>query len=389
MFRRKNKMAQGARPMSRALRWYQKAAIVFMIVALLLLLAVLYLSVSQAVITITPEPRAVSTNLTVEVSANPRSTGQVSGYVIEEIFTKARSFTIPQEGGTPVEEKASGTVTLINETNAPQALVTNTRLLAEEGILFRLDESVVIPANGTLDTVVHADEVGRTGEIGASQFTIPGLSAASQEVVYAVSVESMTGGVSYITVLEERHLDEAGKTLEEEILKNAESVLKNRIDALLFDGEVFTTELITKKSDTEPGTEIGEFNVEASVKVVGTFYSTQLIADYAESELFSQVSTGFELVSVNAEGVQIEVDSVDAENETATLTVYLDGLAVVSTGAEILDIDNFVGKSGDEVVNLLRGSEVVRDASVAFTPFWLKRVPTLQDHVRVLVEPAQ
>ncbi|MFH1712153.1 MAG: hypothetical protein ABH846_02870 [Patescibacteria group bacterium] len=379
----------GARPMSRSLRVYQKAAIVFMIVALLLLLAVLYLSVSQATITVVPNPRVVSTTVSVEVASNPIAVGQVSGYVIKETFSKAKTFSIPADSGTPIEQKAGGKVTLINETATAQPLVATTRLLSEEGILFRIDEAVVIPANGTLETVAHADKPGLSGEIGPTQFTIPGL-PGSEKIIYAVSVEPMTGGVAYVTVLEQSHLDQAADDLEKEILEEAKAVLKERFDNNIFDGAAYMTEVAeVLKSDTEPGTETGSFTVEATINVIGTFYSSTLLADYAQSELYNQISAGYDLTSINIEGLQVEVQSVDVESETASLSLYLDGMAVVSTGAEALDLDRFVGKSGEEVVTLLESSDAIESAKVEFTPFWLKRVPTLQDHVRIIVEKSE
>ena len=375
--------------MSRSLRVYQKAAIVFMIVALLLLLAVLYLSVSQATITVVPNQRVVSTTVSVEVASKPRALGQVSGYVIEDTFAKAKTFEIPEEGGTPVEQKAGGTVTLINETSSSQPLVATTRLLSEEGVLFRLDEAVTIPANGTVDAVAHADEPGLMGEIGPTQFTIPGLSTSLQEVIYAVSVEPMTGGVQYITVLSQEHLDQAVSDLEQDILEEAKNMLKERFDAETFDGEVYISEVNEKVSDTEPGTETGSFNVSLTTKVTGVFYSTDLLANYAEADLFTRVSSGHELTSVNAKGLQVEVQSVDPEAQTATLSIYLDGLAILSTSADVLDLDRFVGKSGDEIVTMLESSDAIKEASVSFTPFWLQRVPRLKDHIKIIVEKAE
>lgn len=378
--------AKGGRPMSRSLRAYQKAAIVFTVVALLLLLAVLYLSLSSATITVVPNPKVVSTTTSVEISPDPTAVGQVSGYVIQDTFTKAKTFSIPAEGGTAVEEKAGGTVTLINETDAPQSLVATTRVLSEEGVLFRLVDAVTIPANGTLDTAVLADQPGLSGEIGPTQFTIPGLSAALQEVIYAVSVENMTGGVKYIAVLNESHLTDATLSLEQEILDESKAMLRERFESDAFDGEAYLTEIATKVSDTEPGTEADSFNVELGVVITGIFYNTELLSDYAQAELYSQVPNGFELIETNKEGMTVEVQSVTPAEEAATLSLYLDGVASVTTASDILDLDRLSGMSGDDVVELLTESEAIEEARVEFTPFFLNRVPTLQDHVRIIIE---
>lgn len=92
---------------------------------------------------------------------------------------------------------ATGTVTLVNETGAAQPLVATTRLLSEGGVLFRLRDRVTVPAGGTVEAAVYADQPGPSGDIGPSRFTIPGLSPALQASIYARSSSPMTGGVVY------------------------------------------------------------------------------------------------------------------------------------------------------------------------------------------------
>jgi hypothetical protein len=370
-------------PLSRSLRVYQKAAIFFVIASLLLLLAVLYLSVSQATVHITPVSGLVTTTVGVEVDKNPTSLGQVSGYVRQADVSKSKVFTLPEEGAVPVEEKAGGIVTLINESGTDQALIATTRVLSEEGVLFRLEEAVTVPANGQVDAFVRADEVGRSGEIGPTQFTIPGLNATRQTEVYAVSVDPMTGGVQYIRVVNQEDLDSAAEELKTELIAEAETVLAEGIDRDAYTGLSYETTVIEQVSDTEPGTEAGQFTLSLSLRVVATFYDEQAIADYAESELYSQLQSGYEVFEVNEEGLQISVQSANVEEESATLEVYLDGTAVISTSADILDRSRLTGKSPEEVEALIGSSEAVEEVSISFTPFWLKRMPTLEDHIKI------
>jgi hypothetical protein len=81
-----------------------------------------------------------------------------------------------------------------------------------------------------------------------------------------------------------------------------------------------------------------------------------------------------------------EVDEIDITNAEAVISVYLDGLSIISEDAQTLDKDRFVGRAPHEVLTLLRASEAIQDVSVTFTPFWLKRVPTLQDHIKIIIE---
>jgi hypothetical protein len=373
------------RPLSRGLRVYQKIAIVFVVMSFLLLLGVLYLSISSATIFVTPTAKVVSATVPIDLTSNPSLLGQAGGVVLAESFTKAKQFNLPAEGGTPVEAKSSLKVTLINETSSTQPLVVNTRLLSEEGILFRLDGPVNIPANGQLDTTAHADLPGASGDIAPSQFTIPGLPANLQDDIYAVSVEPASGGVSYIHVVSQANLDEAEKELTQEILSEAKLAMRAKVDTKLT-GDSYTVETVERVSDTPPGTQAGTFNISLTVKVTGVYFDEAALAAAAKADLVSQLPDGYDLLSVNTDGLQVTVGATNLAKGTATVSVYLDGTAVISTSSDVLDKDRLVGKSANEIITLLQASDYIQDVSITFTPFWLKRVPTLKDHIKIIVE---
>ena len=370
--------------MSRSLRVYKKAAIVFVFIALLLLGSVLYLSVSEANIRVVPAESVVAATVPIEVANTVSATNQVEGVIVEQSFAKAKTFTLPEEGATAREGKAGGMVTLINETANNQQLIATTRVLSEEGVLFRLDAGVTVPANGQIDAMVHADEPGVSGEIGPTQFTIPGLPASQQAVIYAVSVEKMTGGVAYIRVLAQSDLDQAVLDLQNEILEESKSLLKTTVPAGMT-GESYMVDVVEQVSDTEPGTETGSFTVSLTVNITGIFYDEESVGTAAEAQLYEQLQTGYEVLRVNTAGMTTTVRSVDLERGVATLEVYVDGIAVVTTAADVLAIDRLTGKSAEEVIALLEASDAIEDVAVNFTPFWLKRVPTLKDHVKIEV----
>lgn len=373
------------RPLSRSLRVYQKVAIVFVVISFLLLLGVLYLSISSATIKVTPRAQVVSATVPIDLTSKPSLLGQAGGVVIQESFTKAKQFTLPAEGGTPVEAKSGVSVSLINETGSAQPLVVNTRLLSKEGVLFRIDSATNIPANGSAEVMAHADLPGKTGDIGPTQFTIPGLPANLQDDIYAVSVDPSVGGVSYIHVVSEENLTEAEKELLDEILEEAKVTLSSKIDVKLT-GASYNIETMKKVSDTEPGTQTGTFNISLTVNVTGVFYDQVSLAAAAKAQLVEQLPVGYDLIKSNDEGMQVTIGTVDIAKGTASVSVYLDGTAVISTSSDVLQKSRLMGRSPDEIITLLKASNAVEDVSITFTPFWLKRVPTLQDHIQVIVE---
>lgn len=69
------------RPLSRSLRVYQRIALGFVGITFLMLLAVVYLSVSRATITVVANPSVVATTASLAVVKSPASEGQIAGSV--------------------------------------------------------------------------------------------------------------------------------------------------------------------------------------------------------------------------------------------------------------------------------------------------------------------
>lgn len=372
--------------MSRSLKIYQRIAVAFVFATFFLLVAVLYLSISRATISLTPTPKIVNVEAEVRVVANPDEDGELSGVVLDQQFSATKMFTLPSEGATAVEARAGGMVTLINETGNDQPLVATTRLLSEEGVLFRIDTGTTVPARGQIDVIAHADQPGLSGEIGPTQFTIPGLPAALQDEIYAVSVDSMVGGVAYKRSLTEKDVADAVANLSETLLEQAKTSFASQVDVSIFDGQTWFTEVTTQSSDQLVGTETSSFTASVTLKVTGVYYDLDAIKVFAESELNSRVPDGYMLAKTDPDTIQTTVEKVDAASGTSTLSVYYEGIAIISEDSQVLDKQRFVGRSPNEVITLLKASDAVEDASVSFTPFWLQRVPNLADHIKINVE---
>jgi hypothetical protein len=93
---------------------------------------------------------------------------------------------------------AKGTVEIVNDGASAQTLIATTRFLSEGGVVFRLDARVVVPARGRASATFTADQSGPSGDVPAGRFTIPGLPAATQRLVYGVTSEPTRGGLETV-----------------------------------------------------------------------------------------------------------------------------------------------------------------------------------------------
>ncbi len=101
--------------------------------------------------------------------------------------------------------KARGSVTIYNNySTKPQKLVATTRLLTDDGVLFRLVDSVTVPGThkkdgvtvpGSVVATVIADKPGEASNIGPSKFSIPGFKGSPRyKAFWAESKKPMIGG---------------------------------------------------------------------------------------------------------------------------------------------------------------------------------------------------
>lgn len=374
------------RPLSRSLRVYQRIALGFVGITFLMLLAVVYLSVSRATITVVAKPSVVATTASLSVVKSPVSEGQVAGSVGKTTLTKTRVFSLPQDGARAVEAKASGVITVINSTGNAQPLVEKTRFLAANNVLFRLDSGVTVPANGQITAHVSADVAGSSGDIAATTFTIPGLATSLQDKIYATSPDAMTGGVQYVRTLSDADVADAKTALLADILAEAKTTLSSGLDAALAAQGTYSVAEQSVTTDVPVGSETGTFTLTIVADVTGVYYDNALVTSYARSLLQKRVPEGFVLSSVSEQGVQTTVESADYKTGEAQLSIYLDGTAIISADAPTLSKDRFLGRAPNEVFTLLKSSDALSDVAITFTPFWLQRIPTLKDHIEIIIK---
>lgn len=123
---------------------------------------------------------------------NARFGKSVSGVSLGETIKFAIPINVVQQqladlraGANVVKEKkAGGGMVIVNDTNFEQTLVATTRFKSEEGYIYRITETVVIPAHSLVEAPVLADKDGKQYELNCSiktcYFTIPGFIGSSR-----------------------------------------------------------------------------------------------------------------------------------------------------------------------------------------------------------------
>jgi hypothetical protein len=371
----------------KSMRWYQRGAMAFVFLSSALLLTVLYLAISKSTITIVAKPQTITSAFQMRIIDTPTLVGDVTGFVREERFTRTKTLTLSGEGSQPIEAKATGFVTLINDSGIPQSLVATTRLLSANNTLFRLNEAVTVPANGTVQAKVSADIPGKSGEVGPTRFTIPGLREPRQLEVYARSESAMTGGVRYIRSLRESDLESAKETLISEIRTEFANKWRSEIPTA-FDSQTVNVNLENVNFDKRIGEEVDILTITANVSVVGLYYPSLAIRQFAENALIESTGDGLRLITVNTDNVRLNVLEINTAENTARINGEINGRVIIDSSNQLLEKKRFIQLSESEIIDLLKVPDLIESANVQFVPFWLKRAPRLTDHITIqILEP--
>ncbi len=370
------------RPSAIPLVLYRRIAISFVVIVAAALASVLYLSTMQAVIIVDSTQSPITAELVLHTREVPVSDGQIKAQIFERTIGKTKSFVPSAEGAEEVVGTATGKVTIHSTASFNQPLVKTTRLLTGDGKLFRLSSGVTVPAGGSVEAGVYADVDGKEGDIGPTRFSIPGLSEVRQKLIYAESSDAFVGGVSTISVVSEDELENAAKVVEQELVDEAQQVMKAEMDQE-FSGESLSIEVTQKEFSIKPNTQADKFDVTMTLKIGAVYYDRAAAENIAVRKLYEGLGKGQAFTNVLSDEMKVEVQQFSQSTGRAVIHVSLSGQTITSKTSAALGVSRFVGMTEEEVRQLLLQEEVAESVDVEFFPFWVRRVPRLKDHIYI------
>ncbi|MFC1687525.1 hypothetical protein ACFL0L_03010 [Patescibacteria group bacterium] len=377
---------------TRTTKNYQKVVILFSLLSIIVIAAIIYLSFTKTVISVTPAPVEQSSTFFIRIQEELPSEATdrtlILGNVLETTITDSLSYTNITSSGS-VDDVARGEVTIFNNWSQSQPLIATTRLLSSDGTLFRIEDSVTVPAGGKVENVaVYADVEGVSGNIEPTTFTIPGLWQGLQEQIYAESTSAMSGGTRDAKTVSAKDIQSAKTALSEQMIPKAQTALEKLSDESATPVGASTVEIIsqvllTEELSAEIGEEVQDLTIESSVKYIAVTINMDALKQVAENAFSQDLSSGLQLVSVNADSFTFSSTNFDLEEGYADLQITAAGLATVRLSSDIFDRSKLIGKDVLEIKAYFSNFDEVEQVSVDFSPFWLRKTPSLMDHIDI------
>ncbi|MDD2516200.1 MAG: hypothetical protein PHF26_03210, partial [Candidatus Gracilibacteria bacterium] len=310
-------------------------------------------------------------------------------------------------------KKSNGIITIVNELNQEQPFKPKTRFVTEDGLVYRADNWVKIPANSSIDIKVIADIYDTNGKIIGAKgniktgtlMIIPGLKF-NKDKVYAKAKTDFLGGADLKNhVLTKTEFEKFKGVFIEKLKAKALDDLKNKIQAentknnsnyqILPVNEIIKYDVgeVTLTGGIKVGDIRDDVTLEGKTVITTYMYNKNDTIFYLKTVLNETILSGTEkLIGLNEDSVKVtnilnktenpfymkattEMDSTisyDFENSSNNLTKKLKNL-IVSTTPE-------------EAKSILLNSQNVSQVSIDFSPFWLNKVASNPDNIEFVIK---
>ena len=358
-------------------RSYKKLVWGFSILSLIIILFVGYFAFANTQIVIYPAQieETVDFQATLEDLDGEISNVEVEG---EKRFSDFEATTTESSPGN-----ASGIVTIYNNYSVSQPLVATTRLLSEEGILFRTQENVVVPKGGSIDTEVIADEKGEKGDIGPSKFEIVALNNAKKEFIYGESSEEMTGGITEIAILSDEDIRRGSEELSDELVQKGidklkessdhpENIKENTIEKSILESEV----------SNKPGDTVTEIEIFEKIQISNISFDEEKLLKLATEKLEENLDMGTTITKTpTLDDIEYTVLSIDENGTNAVIKITVHGTKQINEKNSILDKSQILSKTRKSIQSYFNSFDEIEKVEVTFSPFWVQTSPLLEDQI--------
>lgn len=370
---------------------YRTIASTFVVVCLIVVGAVFYISFSWATVTLTVHGKTLSRTLSVRIAEKTSNEqGVLSGRIITQDLEAQGAFT-PETIAT-VPQKVRGVITIINKTEKPQPLRETTRLLTQDGTLFRTTEFVTVGPKKSLEVTVVADAEGGSAPAPDSRFILPGLWPGLQDKIVGQGFEPKEQGMKSVHTLMQNDVDKAKEEVTKKLQTQFESLSNNVLSKSGFQSKyirsVISLKQLSASLDAPVGSQTDSFTVTLKSRLTGVFFDAESMKDYVRQTLEKELESGTNLLDLDIQKFQYTLEDIDVSSGKALLAVTVNANTIQSAEYLALKKRSLTGKTSGQVTEYFANMPDISDTRVTYYPFWITRMPLLYDHIHIIIEKA-
>lgn len=364
--------------------YYRKMILRFSFLTIILLLAVTYFSLTKLNVVAYTDKEVINDNLNFYAYSND---GQVNLERAIKASINRVELDVSETFNSSEEESLGGEIVgkvkIINDYSKNQPLVATTRLLSSDDKLFRLKNTVNVPAGGSVEVEIYADEPSQELTIAPGKFTIPGLWAGLQDKIYAESYESFEFKKEVKKLVSQKDLDDAANALREKLMAKAQEQVgdKNNLsqkNIFSIDSDGIQLE-ISNKAGEEVDTFSGSIKAVVSIITINPDDVIKIIKQKLSILDFDQ-----NLSEVDTDSLNYSLLSFNSNKSLAEIKV--DFSAKTTSGGEdgLINKKHLVNLNEKQIRAYLDGVDNVKSYELSFWPNFIKRAPMLVNRINII-----
>ncbi len=306
-------------------------------------------------------------------------------------------------GGKSVSSrKARGTITIYNEySGSPQPLVATTRFLSENGKIFRLVKSAVVPGTtniggemkpGAIEADVIADEAGEDYNIEPATFTIPGFQGSGTEKYskfYAKSFKKMSGGGSVsetVKTISSSDISGAKSKLAGELAQALRQKMKEEAggDMIILDDALNTSDAAYILSAAE-GEAADNFTVTVKMKAGAVAFSGQDLKSVIGA-IIARAGDGKN--DIEQESLSLEFGKSDADFSSGNILIRVNAQGTIKPNIDLENLKKgILGKSESDFKAYLETYPEIERVEINYwPPFISGKIPAYASRVSLKLD---
>jgi hypothetical protein len=364
-----------------SLNLYRNISFIFIVFAIIILVAVFSFFSTKATILITPNPQEINLSFNLEIKEDPTQIELEEKDVVVgkmEVHTRKGSGSFEVLSTKTVDSEIVGRVEIVNKNNRDQTLVKTTQLQADNGVIVRTNSAVVVPAGGSVMVDVFAKDPATFVDTDPGNLVIIKLNPSLQDKIYAISDKVLTNSPREVKVLASSDINRAKEELGEILLTE----LNN--EKMVAEGDNFVLSIKNQKADSEIGAEVDNFTLEGDIELKVLRTNDEQLANLILRKVGNLDLSGLEIGKIDIGNIEYLIIEEDLAGSILVKVNY-SLFTGINENNPLLDKSSFVGRSRDEVVGLLSGQDLINDVEVLVSPSWRTSLPKQESKIKIII----
>jgi hypothetical protein len=120
--------------------------------------------------------------------------------------------------------------------------------------------------------------------------------------------------------------------------------------------------------------------------IMVAFADKQKILDTATAELQNTPGNNGSEINADPESLKYDLEAINLSKKEVGAKVEITGMANFDPAKNIFDKNILVGFTEKDLELYFSQFNAVKDVRVEFSPFWVKKVPILKNHIEIKIQ---